>query len=253
MEISNLLKNLKFKANALLNLVNLFLSKSKLVENPLADPKTNTLAVPELIFENISFLSSSSKTIPKKTELLNSGEKPLKKNDQTELNQTLNKLLQVYKELNDSTGQIFASQCLAYTAHTHGHLKKAIKYYLFNLSLCKKLNQVDNMEKILFNLSLCYKMLRNFKEAYKYQIEYFSIVNEKKDDYNRFVSLGIIAELLFEMEKSNETCQKCIEIHVDRLKIIKNAADIDSRSLTSPTRGKQNNGRIFNFLFILIF
>ena len=233
----------------MLNLVNLFLNKTKLIENSLTDTKNNVLAVPELLLESISFLTN--KTVTKKSESINSEEKNLKKhttkNDQTELIQTLNNLLQVYKELNDAMGQIFASQCLAFSFHTHGHLKKAIKFYLFNLELCKKLNQMDNIQKSLFNLSLCYKMLRNFKEAYKYQIEYFGIVNEKNNDYNRFVSLGIIAELLFEMDKGSETCQKCIEIHVDRLKIIKNAADIDSRSLTSPTRDKQNIGKIFLF------
>ena len=209
--------------------------------------------MPELILENISFLSSKiNKSMANKTSSLNQDEKSnhkhsTTKNEQNELIQTLNKLLQVYKELDDPTGQLFASQCLAYTFHTHGNLKKAIKYYLFNLDLCKMLNQTENLQKTLFNLSLCYKMFRNFEESYKYQVEYFSIVNELKNDYSRFVSLGLIAELLFEMDKSNESCQKCIEIHVDRLKIIKNAAEIDSKSVSSSNKEGENNGNLFNF------
>ena len=224
LEISKLVNNLKFKANALLNLVNLYLNKSKLVENSTNDMKS-TLAVPDPI-ENMAFLNENKdnlgneeKTNPQQTS----------KNDQIELIQMLNKLFQVYKELKDTNGQLFTSQCLAFSYHTHGNIKKAIKYYLFNLEMCKALSQTDNMKKTLFNLSLCYKMLRNFEESYKYQMEYFNLISGNKDnDFSRFISLGLIADLLFEIDKSNENCQNCIEIHVDRLKIIKNAAAVVS-------------------------
>ncbi|CAF0924045.1 unnamed protein product [Brachionus calyciflorus] len=191
-EISKLLKNLKSQANALLNLVNIYLNKSKVNENLLSNLKEQ------------------------KTDL-----------NQTELINLLIELNQVYVQLDDLNGQFFTSQCLAYTYHTSGKFKQAIEYYLINIKLGSSLKQNDNLNKSIFNLSLCYKALGDFKEAYKHQIEFLNQIESiKKFDYCKFISLGLIADLMLEIGPLNtETYQNCIQIHIDRLKIIKNSSE----------------------------
>ena len=188
-EISILLNNPKLKSNALFNLFHLYSTKIK--SN---DQHKDTLSKKQL------------------------------QTDQVEFVKILNNLFQVYKELNDVSGQLFTSQSLSFYYHTSGFFKKAIKCYLFNIKYCKLLNETDNLRKSLFNISLCYKSMKNYQDAYKYQLEYFNLINKpEENDYDKFISLGMIADLLFCMDKSNESCQNCIQIHVDRLKIVKNA------------------------------
>jgi tetratricopeptide (TPR) repeat protein len=188
-EISILLNNSKLKSNALFNLFHLYSNKLKSNEQ-----QKNILT------------------------------KKQQQRDQVEFVKILNNLFQVYKELNDVSGQLFTSQSLSFYYHSSGFFKKAIKCYLFNIKYCKLLNETDNLRKSLFNISLCYKSMKKYQDAYKYQLEYFNLINKTdENDYDKFVSLGMIADLLFCIDKSNESCQNCIQIHVDRLKIVKNA------------------------------
>ena len=190
-EISKLLKNLKSQANALLNLVNIYLTKSR----------SN---------DNLESNLRESKLEPDQNELIN----------------LLIELNQVYIELDDLNGQFFTSQCLAYSYHTSGRLKKAIDFYLINIKIGTGLNQLESINKSIFNLSLCHKALGNFEQAYEYQVEYLSkIESDEKSDYNKFVSMGLIADLMLEIGPINQNiCQQCIQIHIDRLKIIKNSS-----------------------------
>ncbi|RNA23122.1 Tetratricopeptide repeat 28 [Brachionus plicatilis] len=191
-EISKLLKNLKSQANALLNLVNIYLTKCPTGENQ----------VPSL---------KESKEGTSQSELIN----------------LLLELNQVYIELDDLNGQFFTSQCLAYSYHTSGKFKRAIDFYLTNVKIGTSLNQLDNVNKSIFNLSLCHKALENFEQAYEYQVEYLSkIENEEKSDYRKFVSMGLMADLMLAMGPINQDiCQQCIQMHIDRLKIIKSSSE----------------------------
>lgn len=184
-EISKLLtKNLKYRANALLNLINLFL----------------TGKVNDDIQNHRSLLISS-----------------------------LEDLLKVYTELKDKNGQLFISQCLAYKYHTSGNLHSAVDCYLFSIEVSKALNKPDNLGKSLFNLSLCYKLLHNYHQAYRYQMEYYKMC--KTDNYNRMISLGVLSDLLIEASPSEQILQKCIKINLDRLKLIKNLAVVNDQDL----------------------
>ena len=197
-EISKLIKNSKFKANALLNLVNLYLNKTK--------------------------IDSSSSVLEFSTKLnsLTNNNNVFKNPDHIELVQMLRQLFDIYQELGDLNGKLFTSQCLAYCYHTSGNLKQAIKFYKYNIKSCKSSNNIEMLTKSLFNLSLCYKMQNDFENAYKLQMEYFDIIDKKENNnFAKFTSLGLIAGFLFEMDKSEDNCQKCIQIHIDRLKIIK--------------------------------
>jgi len=190
-EISKLLQNPKFKTNALLNLVNLYLNKLKLVDEH-----------NEQQYSNIRQSDTVSIEI--------------------ELTIVLNKLIELYKSTNDSNGLLFATQCLAYIYQKNGHVKKAIDIYLMNIELCRFIGQFDCLIKSLFNLSLCFKMVRNYKESYKYQLEYFNLINKiDKNELDRFVSLGILADLSLEICNSNANYQRCVQIQIDRMKIIK--------------------------------
>ena len=196
-EISKLIKNSKFKANALLNLVNLYLNKTKI------DSHYSML---ELASKSSSSLRAKSISTP----------------DQVELVQMLRQLFGIYQELNDINGKLFTSQCLAYCYHTSGNLKQAIKFYKFNVKLGKGANVVDMLNKSLFNLSLCYKMQNKYEDAYKLQMEYLEQIDKQENnEFARFTSLGLIADFMFEMNRNEENCQRCIQIHIDRLKIIK--------------------------------
>lgn len=188
-EISKLLKNLKSQANALLNLVNIYLNKSRSSEN----------------------LESDSN----------------QESNQVELISLLNELNQVYINLDDLNGQFFTSQCLAYSYHTSGKLKKAIDFYLINIKIGTSLNQFDNINKSLFNLSLCHKALGNLDLAYEYQVEYLNKIEKDQNcDYSKFVSMGIIADLMLQIGPINKNiCQQCIQMHIDRLKIIKSSSE----------------------------
>jgi tetratricopeptide (TPR) repeat protein len=188
-EMSILLNNPKLKSNALFNLFHLYSNKLKSNEQ-----QKDTLSKKQLQIDQVEFVK------------------------------ILNNLFQVYKELNDVSGQLFSSQSLSFYYHSSGFFKKAIKCYLFNIKYCKLLNETDNLRKSLFNISLCFKSMKNYQDAYKYQLEYFNLINKSEEnDYDKFISLGMIADLLFDMDKSYESCQNCIQIHVDRLKIVKNA------------------------------
>ena len=184
-EISKLIKNRKFKANALLNLVNLCLNKTKLD-------------------------SADAKKTPR---------------EQAELISMLRELFDIYQELEDVSGKLFTSQCLAYCYHTTGRLAQAIDFYEYNIDLSRKTGHSEMIVKSVFNLSLCFKMQRRSEEAYQNQLEYLRMAEERGDEYARFVSLGIIADLLFDINKSHESCQSCIQIHVDRLKIMKTSTE----------------------------
>lgn len=185
-EISKLIKNLKFKANALLKLINLCLNRTNLTKNEL----------------------------------------------QNELIQMLKELFTIYSQLNDVNGQLFTSQSLAYCFHTNGNLKQAIKYYNHNIELCKSNSSNicnEMLKKSVFNLSLCYKMKCDFKKALDFQMQYLELMNEndleeqyRQNNYLKFKSLGIIADLMFEIDKNEENCQQCIDLNIERLRIIKN-------------------------------
>jgi tetratricopeptide (TPR) repeat protein len=185
-EISKLIKNLKFKANALLKLINLCLNRTNLTKNEL----------------------------------------------QNELIQMLKELFTIYSQLNDVNGQLFTSQSLAYCFHTNGNLKQAIKYYSHNIELCKSNSSNlcnEMLKKSVFNLSLCYKMKCDFKKALDFQMQYLELINEndleeqyRQNNYLKFKSLGIIADLMFEIDKNEENCQQCIDLNIERLRIIKN-------------------------------
>lgn len=196
-EISKLIKNSKFKANALLNLVNLYLNKTKIDSN-----------------SSVLEFSTKSNNLAKRHVFKNP--------DHVELVQMLRQLFDIYQELADLNGKLFTSQCLAYCYHTSGSLKLAIKFYKYNIKSCKSSNNLEMLTKSLFNLSLCYKMQNDFENAYKLQMEYYEIIDKKENNnFAKFTSLGLIAGFLFEIDKSEESLQKCIQIHIDRLKIIK--------------------------------
>ncbi len=74
-------------------------------------------------------------------------------------------------------------------------------------------------------------MQSNFEKAYDMQMEYFEQIDQEEitNEYAKFTSLGLIADFLFEMNKTEENCQNCIQIHIDRLKIIKS---IDTSKLS---------------------
>ena len=196
-EISKLLGgNLKFKANSLLNLVSLYLNgKLTAIDND----------------EELTILYY------------------------------LNALFHAYHELQDENGQLLLSQCLAYRYHTSGQFNQAIDHYLFNINMLRKMqgegkdlspsssssneNKGEkDLEKCLFNLSLCYKFLRNYDLAYKFQMEYYQICVKTSNEYNRMVSLGVIADILIESNSSEHIILKCIRINLDRLKLIKHLA-----------------------------
>jgi tetratricopeptide (TPR) repeat protein len=195
-EISKLIKNLKFKANALLKLINLCLNRTNLTKNEL----------------------------------------------QNELIQMLKELFAIYSQLNDANGQLFTSQSLAYCFHTNGNLKQAIKYYNHNIDLCKS-NPSDlcneMLKKSVFNLSLCYKMKLDLKKALDFQMQYLELINEndleeqyRQNNYLKFKSLGVIADLMFEIDKNEGNCQQCIDLNIERLRIIKN---LPNKSLAGKT------------------
>jgi tetratricopeptide (TPR) repeat protein len=202
-EIANQLNNPKFKTNALLNLVNLYLNKLKF-----SGEQQDHLGA-------YIGLSADSKT-----------------NYQMELTKALNQLIELYQKTDDCNGLLFATQCLAYIYHTNGHVKKAIEIYLMNIEICRSLGQSDYLIKSLFNLSLCFKMMRKYEDSYKYQLEYLNAIsNLEKNQLDKFVSLGILADLSLEIDKSNANCQSCIQIQIDRLKIIKSTSKIDKEAL----------------------
>lgn len=198
-EISKLIKNSKFKANALLNLVNLYLNKTKIDSN---------YSMLELASRPNSRLRSAQQA--------NSPE-------HIELVHMLRQLFDIYQELNDVNGKLFTSQCLAYCYHTMCNLKQAIKFYKFNMKLARMAGNVNEMlNKSIFNLSLCYKMQSRYEDAYKLQMEYLEQTEKQENnEFAKFTSLGLIADFLFEMNRNEESCQRCIQIHIDRLKIIK--------------------------------
>ena len=199
-EISKLIKNSKFKANALLNLVNLYLNKTQI---------DSTLTLPDLDPKSRLFSIGLSKNA-----------------DQIELLQMLRQLFAIYEELSDSNGKLFTSQCLAYCYHTNSNLNMAVKFYKYNIKLTKSCGHTNSemLNKSLFNLSLCYKTLARYEEAYNAQMEYLELIEQlPNNELAKFTSLGLIGELLFEMNKSELNCQSCIQIHIDRLKIIKSA------------------------------
>ncbi len=207
-EMSKLIRNLKFKANALLNLINLNLNRIKHYQQE---------------------TGSESNTV--EHEKLNK-----------KLIQMLQELFTIYTELNDLNGQLFTSQSLAYCFHTSGHLRLAIKYYFHNIQLCRTIkDSLDTQQmqlsdemckKSVFNLSLCFKMRGELRLALKYQLEYLDLIDRdnqtpsqlnqfKQNSYARFRSLGIVADLIFEIEKNEENCKQCIQLTIERLKIIK--------------------------------
>ncbi len=196
LEISKMINNSKFKANALLNLVNLYLNQTKI---------DSAISILELANSKPTSINATSEHL--------------------ELVKMLRELFDIYQELNDPSGRLFTSQCLAYCYHTNGNLTTAIKFYRFNINLCRdiKLGTSEMLKKSLFNLSLCYKMQSKFEEAYNMQMEYFEQIDQQEEtnEFAKFTSLGLIADFLFEMKKTEENCQNCIQIHIDRLKIIK--------------------------------
>ncbi len=123
-------------------------------------------------------------------------------------------------------GQLFTSQCLAYKHHTNGQYKQAIEYYLFNIEAAAKSKETvrrESVEKSLFNVSLCYKFLKQHDLAYKCQMDYYNLTG-KMNEFNRMISLGVIADILIESVPSDQIVQKCIKINLDRLKLLKSIA-----------------------------
>lgn len=54
-------------------------------------------------------------------------------------------------------------------------------------------------------------------------MDYYNLIskNPTSDAFSKFVSLGLIADCAFEIDKSIDNCQRCLQIHVDRLNSIK--------------------------------
>lgn len=69
--------------------------------------------------------------------------------------------------------------------------------------------------------------MRDFHTAFKFQSDYYSLVQKDPASsvFCKFVSLGLIAELSFEMDNSFANCQRCLEIHLDRLNLVKSLDD----------------------------
>ena len=241
-EISKRLNNLKYNANALLNIINLYFKYEKnfYIQTSFVDEYTS---VDTTLFNNCQQYSKS-----------NVNEKKHQDNkiiDNLDLKMYLYNLLDIYQELNDLNGELFISQCLAYYYHKNNFIKLAIKFYIHSIEMCKILNKklvnspstqkqegttekdsiekymlhkkinfysnTNTFEKSLFNLSLCYRHIRKYDEAYKYQLEYLYLIRLKNFKYSEFISLGIIADLLLEMSVNYD---ECIKIQIIRLRLI---------------------------------
>ena len=248
-EISKRLNNLKYNANALLNIINLYFKyeKSFNIQNSFADECTNVDAV--LFHSKLRNKSNSDKTNDRKEPEQHQDNIII---DNLNLKMYLYNLLDIYQELNDLNGELFISQCLAYYYHKNNFMELAIKFYIHSIEMCKiltnrltkpnsqeqyngtekdsiekfmlnkKINFYSNsntFEKSLFNLSLCYRYIRRYEDAYKYQLEYLELVKKKHFKYSEFISLGILADLLLEMSANYD---ECIRIQITRLRVIQN-------------------------------
>jgi tetratricopeptide (TPR) repeat protein len=246
-EISKRLNNLKYNANALLNIINLYFKYEKnfYIQTSFVDDYTS---VDTTLFNNSQQYSKSSISEKKQENKII---------DNLDLKIYLYNLLDIYQELNDLNGELFISQCLAYYYHKNNLIKLAIKFYIHSIEMCKILNkklvnplsstqqqqhhQLENktdkdsiekymlhkkinfysntntFEKSLFNLSICYRHIRKYEEAYKYQLKYLYLIRIKNYKYSEFISLGIIADLLLEMSVNYD---ECIKIQIIRLRLI---------------------------------
>lgn len=266
-ELSKRLNNLKYNANALLNIINLYFKYEKSVFFARDIDDTNKVTTPtsnstthhyfDYMFDTTLFTIDDNSLLNNANNQASTGANTEKLAiDNIDLKLYLYNLLDIYQELNDLNGELFISQCLAYYYHKNNMIKIAIKFYLHNIEICKLLNnqllmsssntQIDDtqnndglandetnkyrlnkkhnfysntntLEKSLFNLSICYRIQRKYQEAYKYQLEYLYLVKLKNYTYSEFISLGIIADLLLEI---NANYDDCIKIHVRRLRLV---------------------------------
>jgi tetratricopeptide (TPR) repeat protein len=244
-EISKRLNNLKYNANALLNIINLYFKYEKnfYLQTSFIDDYADV--------DTTLYLSDDQEQQQDNNKII----------DNLNLKMYLYSLLDIYQELNDLNGELFISQCLAYYYHKNNFIKLAIKFYIHSVEICKILNSklVENnnnfdnfklykkhnfysntntLEKTLFNLSICYRYIRKYQEAYKYQIEYLYLVKMKNFKYSEFISLGIIADLLLEI---NANYDECIKIHISRLSLIQDNLRKFSENLKSHDFDRYNN------------
>lgn len=138
----------------------------------------------------------------------------------------LKNLLVSYEQLGDLNGQLFATQCLAYSCHKYGDLSVAVQFYMKNIEIATKLGKNETLARSLFNASLAYRDLGETRTSLKLQSDYYSHIQQQPDNsLCKCISLGLIAELSFETDSSLENCQRCLEIHLDRLNLIKSLDD----------------------------
>jgi tetratricopeptide (TPR) repeat protein len=187
---------------------------------------------------------------------------------QEELASFLFSLNDIYVELNNLNGQLYTSQLIAYYYHKNQkNYDISIKFYLTVIDLCKNpsvqnSNKLVNVvQKTLFNLSLCYKHKKMYFEAYKYHLEYLcmlkmNVSNDQQEmDYLEYESLGIIADLLLNINQKNT--EIAIRIHVNRLNIIKKYLTVDDSDTfidqNQDNAGHQNSSRIGHNRIYLIY